>query len=47
MRKITETKNIFKLLDIGHLENYHSNMLAWLFDVNGGGIRQALFILKI
>ena len=36
MRKITETKNIFKVLDIGHLENYHSNMLAWLFDVNGG-----------
>lgn len=36
MRKITETKNIFKVLDIGHLENYHSNMLAWLLDVNGG-----------
>ena len=36
MRKITETKNIFKVLDIGHLENYHSNMLAWLFDVKGG-----------
>ena len=36
MRKITETKNIFKVLDIGHLENYHSNMLAWLLNVNGG-----------
>lgn len=36
MRKITETKNIFKVLDIDHLEIYHSNILAWLFDANGG-----------
>ena len=35
------------MLDIGHLENSHSNMLAWLFDANGGNQAGSVYFRNI